>query len=35
MQPLCGGFTRALEQGPLTGVLADLELKANQVYKLE
>jgi cytochrome-b5 reductase len=35
MYPLCGGLTRTLQQGPLTGLLADLGLQQNQVWKLE
>jgi len=35
MRPLCGTLTPTLEQGPLTGLLADIGLKAGQVWKLE
>ncbi|UOH79193.1 hypothetical protein LQV05_000183 [Cryptococcus neoformans] len=35
MRPLCGGMTRNLDQGPVTGVLRELGLGSKQVYKLE
>ncbi|OXG97664.1 hypothetical protein C345_01011 [Cryptococcus neoformans A2-102-5] len=35
MRPLCGGMTRNLDQGPVTGVLKELGLGSKQVYKLE
>jgi cytochrome-b5 reductase len=35
MRPLCGTLTPTLEQGPLTGLLADMGLQRHQVYKLE
>ncbi|WVR07165.1 hypothetical protein IAU60_004206 [Kwoniella sp. DSM 27419] len=35
MRPLCGGMTPNLDQGPLTGTLAELGLKSDQVWKLE
>ncbi|WVQ99303.1 hypothetical protein IAU59_006435 [Kwoniella sp. CBS 9459] len=35
MRPLCGGMTANLDQGELTGLLADLGLRKDQVWKLE
>lgn len=35
MRPLCGGMTRNLDQGPVTGLLRELGLGSKQVYKLE
>jgi cytochrome-b5 reductase len=35
MRPFCGPLTPTLEQGPLTGLLSDMGLQRNQVWKLE
>ncbi|WVF71577.1 hypothetical protein IAT40_006385 [Kwoniella sp. CBS 6097] len=35
MRPLCGGMTPNLDQGELTGLLAELGLRKDQVWKLE
>ncbi|KAL1413619.1 hypothetical protein Q8F55_001394 [Vanrija albida] len=35
MQPLCGYLTPTLQQGPLTGLLRDIGLRPEQVWKLE
>lgn len=35
MRPLCGPLTPNLQQGPLTGMLAELGLDGSQVWKLE
>ncbi|OCF40480.1 hypothetical protein I317_05718 [Kwoniella heveanensis CBS 569] len=35
MRPLCGGMTPNLDQGELTGLLAEIGLRKDQVWKLE
>lgn len=35
MRPLCGPLTIRLEQGPVTGLLAELGLTNAEVWKLE
>lgn len=35
MRPLCGNLTLNLEQGPVTGMLADMGLNKSQVWKLQ
>lgn len=35
MRPLCGPLAPTLRQGPLTGMLKDMGLRPDQVWKLE